>query len=87
VSSYDGGDFDEWVRDSLFGDVSEEKVQLVMKLLEPHRESIEGSLEGFEPEEHSWRAYRNSLWDMIPDDVNKAVEVILGTPRTRFERI
>lgn len=87
MSSYDGGGFDEWVRDSLFGEVSEEKAQQVKKLLEPYREYVENSLDSFEPEEHSWRDYRNSLWYNIPDDVNKAIEVILGTPRTRFERI
>lgn len=87
MSSYDGGGFDEWVRDSLFGEVSEEKVQQVKKLLEPYREYVENSLDSFEPEEHSWRDYRNSLWYNIPDDVNKAIEITLGTPRTRFERI
>jgi len=87
VSSYDGGGFDEWVRDSLLGEIPEEKIQLVLKILGPYRESIENSLEGFESEEHSWRDFRNSLWYQIPDEVQKAVDVILNTARTRFERL
>jgi len=88
MASYDGGGFDGWLRDSLFGDVPEEKVERVKKLLEPYREGIQYALDhDYDPEEHSWRDYRNSLWYRVDDEVNKAIDVILETPRTRFERI
>lgn len=88
VASYDGGGFEEWVRSSLYGDISEEKIQQVLKLLAPFRKEIEYQLdEVFDPEEHSWRDFRNALWVHIPEGTQQDVDAILQRVRTRFERV
>lgn len=88
MTSYDGGGFEEWVRDSLYGNVTDEKVRQVTQLLEPFREAIDDRLDNdFNSEEQSWRDYRNALWDHIPEDVQREVDAILEGRRTRFERV
>ena len=88
MASYDGGGFEEWVRDSLYGIISDEKVRKVIQLLEPFRETIDDRLDNdFNSEEQSWRDYRNALWEHIPEDVQQEVDVILESRRTRFQRI
>lgn len=88
MASYYGGGFEEWVRDSLLGDVPEDKIQRILRLLAPYKTVINERLDlDFDPEEHSWRDYRNSLWELIPDSFQMAVDAILREVRTRFERI
>lgn len=77
MASYDGGGFAEWLRDSLF-DPTPDQLERITKLLEPHREMIETSLSQYEPEEHSWRDYRNALWEHIPEECNREMDRILG---------
>lgn len=77
MSSYDGGGFEEWVRDSVFHTVPENYIQRVMQLLAPWRETIDEKCDDFDEETQSWRDYRNSLWEYIPKHINDEVDAIL----------
>lgn len=78
MSSYEGGGFDEWVRDSFFCTLSQRQLDQIKAILEPYREMIDNKLDhDFEPETMSWRAYRNSLWSCIPDGVNQRIDEIV----------
>jgi pantetheine-phosphate adenylyltransferase len=78
MSSYDGGGFDEWLRDSIYGQVTDEQMAKILEVLEPLREYIDEKIGlQFESDTMSWRTYRNDLWLCIPEDVNAKVAAIL----------
>jgi hypothetical protein len=77
MSSYDGGGFEEWLRDSIFQEISEETLKKLSEVLEPHREMIDRMCCDYDKETQSWREYRNSLWSLIPPDVDQRVREIL----------
>jgi hypothetical protein len=78
MASMDEPTLEYWIRDSVYN-VSNDKVEQIIKLLEPLREGIEYKLsEDYDPEEHSWRDYRNSLWYCVPDELNKEVDKIIN---------
>jgi hypothetical protein len=77
MSSYDGGGFEEWVRDSIYGDVTEEQICAVIAVLEPVRAIIGQRCDDFDEDMQSWRDYRNSLWQLVPKDLDDRVTEIL----------
>lgn len=58
------GDF---VQDMYVQVLTDEQIHIVLECWEPHRESIENTLESFDEENQSWRAYRNAAFDWLPD--------------------
>jgi hypothetical protein len=78
MSSYSGGGFEEWLEDSIFRDaITEECWRNLVALLEPHRDMIDGLCDDYDEEIQGWREYRNALWSLIPEDINKRVTEIL----------
>ena len=78
MSSYDGGGFEEWVRDSVYGNVSEEQIQKIIAVLEPIRNYITDKCDNdYDEDTMSWREYRNSLWHTVPDELEAQVDAIL----------
>ena len=68
-----------FVRDSFFGNVTDEQLEKVVHLLEPEREWIEyRMLEDYDEECMSWRSYRNSMWDNIDPIYEKRIDAIVG---------
>jgi hypothetical protein len=49
----------------------------VMAVLEPYRDAIEGRLDGFEPDECSWRDYRPCVYEAIPESVAAEVDRLI----------
>lgn len=80
MSSMDEPTLEFFIRDSLFSPMAEDKFKAIVALLEPHRESIEYKMrEDYNPEEHSWRDYRNSMWFTYEEEMKSAIDKILGT--------
>lgn len=79
MSSYDGGGFDEWLEDSFFSDITPDRWAAICAIMAPHRESVDIALEGFEPEEMSWRQFRNDLWHIYEAESAKIQAVLSGT--------
>jgi hypothetical protein len=68
MSSIPSFELDEWfVRDFYVSDLTDDEIQTVLKAWEPFRERIEYLLGDFEPEEQSWRSYRNSAFEWLCD--------------------
>lgn len=86
MSSYDGGGFDEWVQDSFRGLTSEQETAL-KAVLEPFREMVDNMLESFEPDEMSWRTFRNDIYDLLPQETQDEVDAIFLVRPDRFERM
>lgn len=69
MSSYGGGGFAEWLRDSYAFDVSDAGVEAVRGLLGSEEVSgIEAALAAYSEEERSWRDYRNAIWHRFTDE-------------------
>jgi hypothetical protein len=47
----------------------------VLAVLAPHR--FESLLDDFNEDEHSWREYRGSLWELLPDEARNEVARIV----------
>lgn len=78
MSSYDGGGFDEWLEDSFQAGIDPEKWRAIKAIMDPHRESIAIALEGFEPDEMSWRTFRNNLWYGREEEMRKIDAILRG---------
>lgn len=57
---------EDFVRELYLGEISDEDVTAALLALEPFREEIERKLADFDPEEHSWRQYRNDAFAYLP---------------------
>lgn len=63
---------EDFVRDFYAGpELTDEQVALILKTWEPFRESVEITLDMFEEEEQSWRDYRNSHFDYLPNPLRQ----------------
>ena len=81
MSSYYGGGFKEWLEDSFSSGIPAVQWAAICAIMEPHRESIDAALEGFEEDEHSWRDFRNSLWYGYEAESERIAAVLAGTLR------
>jgi len=58
-----------------------EEMAKLVEILEPCRESIEEALRGYDEQDEetrqSWRDFRNSLWDHVPEDLDAQVTSLL----------
>lgn len=67
-----------FVQDSFFGNVTDEQLAAIVALLEPERESIEDRMAlDYEPEEYSWRDYRNGMWYSL-EQYDAQIKAITG---------
>lgn len=79
MSSCDAFTLEFFVEDSFFGNVTNEQLAKVVELLESEREWIEDRMiDDFDEEEHSWRAYRNSMWYSL-EKYDEPINKIIGT--------
>lgn len=78
MSSMDEPTLEFFISDSFHRGLTEEQFKAIVKLFEPHRESIERKMsEDYNPEEHSWRDYRNSMWYSY-EDLEPEIDKIMG---------
>jgi hypothetical protein len=79
MSSMDAPTLEFFIADSFHGPpLTEAQFKQLVTLLEPHREAIERQMrEDYDPEEHSWRDYRNSMWYGL-EHLDPAIDKILG---------
>jgi len=79
MSSCDAYTLEFFVEDSFFGNVTEEQLAKVVKLLEPEREWVEERMiSDYNEDEYSWRDYRNSMWYSLDMDYEKRLVAIIG---------
>lgn len=69
MSSFPGHTLEDFVRDAYMLN-TEAEYQAMVAYLEPAREYVEQALDHYEPEECSWRDYRNNLAYMIQEIIN-----------------
>lgn len=79
MSSCDECTLEFFIHDSFFCELTDEQFEKLVRLLEPERKWIEDNImDDFNEEEHSWRTYRNDLWDSLDKKYEKRIEVIIG---------
>ena len=76
MASCEGSTLEYWIDESVYN-VSPDIRHQIVKLLEPFRSVIEQQIENYEPEEQSWRDYRNAMWYTIPEDIEKQVDELI----------
>lgn len=95
MSSMDVPTLEFFVEDSFFSPpVTAAQLAAIVALLEPERESIEYAMSGdYDPEAHSWRAYRSGMWHGL-EQYDAQIRMIVGEsgmdesarqPRTKTE--
>lgn len=78
MASMDAATLEFFVSDAFMNLTPDQEAQIV-EALEPAREYIEYKLgEDYDPDEHAWRDYRNSLWAYGLEDYHSVVQAILS---------
>lgn len=79
MASMDAATLEFFVADS-FMNITPEQGRAIVVILEPERAWVEYRLgEDYDPAEHSWRDYRNSMWYSL-ERYQVAIKAVTGDP-------
>lgn len=77
MASMDAATLEFFVADS-FMDITPEQEREIVAILEEERRHIEYKMSSdYDPEEHSWRDYRNAMWDTL-GQYSAAIKAVIG---------